>query len=450
MKKHFDLPDSGSRFEELIGLGDQSARKSYYRELLELNEQLEQRVMERTRELTELNALLSQEVATRTAAEIAMSEAKEQAEEANRSKDRYLAAASHDLLQPLNAARLLVSALRERPLPDLERHLVEGLHLSLDGAEQLLADLLDISKLDQQAVKADIQVFPLSRLITSMQAEFSSVANERGLSFRIAGNVGRHVIRSDLRLLSRILRNLLSNALRYTDEGGVLLGFRRRGQSLDIQVYDTGCGIPEDQQQEVFREFHQLQSRSRNRGGVGLGLAIVERMAKMLDHPLRLNSRPGRGSCFSIRVPLAHPDERVTYAVDRIVYPQQTDSLQGVRLLVIDNEPSIQTSMRSLLNGWGCEVDIASDLATARDCIEQTEPELILIDYHLDEGWNGLEVLQTLRHEGWQGQALIITADRTLDTRQAFRDADIPALNKPVKPGKLRALISHLLNSAAA
>lgn len=450
MKKHFEPSEKEACFEDLIGLGDQSARKSYYRELLELNEQLEQRVMGRTRELTALNALLSQEVAIRRAAEVAMSEAKEQAEEANRSKDRYLAAASHDLLQPLNAARLLVSALRERPLPDIERHLVEGLHLSLDGAEQLLADLLDISKLDQQAVKADIQVFPLSRLITSMQAEFSSVASERGLTFRIAGDTSRHAIRSDLRLLSRMLRNLLSNALRYTDEGGVLLGFRRRGQSLDIRVYDTGCGIPEDQQQEVFREFHQLQPRSRNRGGVGLGLAIVERMAKMLDHPLSLNSRPGRGSCFTIRVPLARSGEQATYAVDRIVYPQQTDSLQGVGLLVIDNEPSIQSSMQALLSGWGCNVSVAADLASARACIKQAEPRLILIDYHLDEGWNGLQVLQTLQQEGWKGQALIITADRSLDTRQAFRDADIPALNKPVKPGKLRALISHLLNSAAA
>lgn len=444
MKKPSDT-EQDSRFADLIGLGDQSTRKTYYRELLQLNEELEQRVEQRTQELTELNQRLSQEVAIRRAAEVAMAEAKEQAEEANRSKDRYLAAASHDLLQPLNAARLLVAALRERTLPETEKQLVEGLHLSLEGAEQLLADLLDISKLDQQALKADPELFPLARLVSSMRAEFSSVAQDRALQFRITPFSADWHLYTDLRLLSRILRNLLTNAFRYTDQGGVLLGFRRRQDQLEIQVWDTGCGIPVEQQQAVFREFHQLQGRRQNRGGVGLGLAIVERMARMLEHPVQLKSRAGRGSCFSIRVPLRVMAPAPLQPLQALNYLSDSDHLAGKRLLVIDNEPSIQSSMRALLSGWGCQVWVASDLPGARQVLLEDSIDLLLIDYHLDEGEDGLTLLHHLRQDGMQQPALMVTADRSLHTRQAFRDAQIPVLNKPVKPGKLRALISHLL-----
>lgn len=282
----------------LIGLGQQSARKSYYSELtakleeLEaernrykcLNEVLEQRVAERTQALTEVNAQLRQEIAEREQMQSELKQAKELAEAATLSKDRYFAAASHDLLQPMNAARLLVSALREQPLPAHEGYLVEQIHLALENAEDLITDLLDISKLDQKAVTPDISEFHLNPLLSSMLAEFQPVAQSKNLQLTLIQN--SLAVRSDARLLLRIIRNLLSNAIRYTRTGRVLMGCRRRGDHISIEVWDTGDGIPLNQQQNIFKEFQQLdRHRGKDRQGLGLGLAIVERLACMLQPP---------------------------------------------------------------------------------------------------------------------------------------------------------------------
>ncbi|WP_027854365.1 PAS domain-containing hybrid sensor histidine kinase/response regulator [Marinobacterium litorale] len=421
-------------------IADITRRMQMQNQVLAVNEALERAVSERTAELTQLNWRLREEAAERKLAEREMARAKEVAEQANRSKDKYLAAASHDLLQPLNAARLLVSALRERDMPVYEGDLVERVHLALSGAEHLLSDLLDISKLDQNAVQPDLQTFPVSQLLRSLEAEFQSLAAEAGLEFRIrAQNL---YLRSDLRLLSRVLRNLIANAIRYTEEGTVLVALRRRGDRVALEVWDTGPGIPESKREEIFQEFKQLGKTPGKRGGVGLGLAIVERIARVLGFEVELESREGVGSRFRVHVPLAgEPNEVERFESSS---PAQAE-FDRASVLVIDNEPEILVSMRALLEGWGCDVETLTGY-DAQALETMPVPELILADYHLDDGDTGIDCIARLRdHFAQRIPAAILTADRSGETRRLFRDQGLAVLNKPVKPGKLRALISHLL-----
>ncbi|GLO54661.1 hybrid sensor histidine kinase/response regulator [Pseudomonas putida] len=424
-------------------VADITERKQAQQHLQQLNDELEQRVAARTDELLEANRNLQQQITERKAIARALRDARDAAETANRSKDKYLAAASHDLLQPLNAARLLISTLRERQLPEAEQVLVERTHQALEGAEDLLTDLLDISRLDQAAVKPDVALYRLDELFGPLVSEFSSVADAEGLKLR--AHIGDYAINTDLRLMTRILRNFLSNACRYTDEGKILLGARRRGSHLRLEVWDTGRGIAEDRLEAVFLEFNQLDvGRAADRKGVGLGLAIVERIAKILGYRVQVRSWPGRGSMFSIEVPIgtevplpAHP-----------AMPQASagNPLPGRRLLVLDNEVSILESMGALLGQWGCEVVTATDQAGALAALWGQAPELILADYHLDHGVVGCEVVRHLReHFAVAIPSVIITADRSDQCRRALQKLGAPLLNKPVKPGKLRAVLSQLL-----
>jgi signal transduction histidine kinase/CheY-like chemotaxis protein len=441
----------------LLGLGNHSARKSHYPELtarldeleaernryIRLNDELEQRVAARTDELLEANRNLQQQIAQREQVEQALRDARDAAQAANRSKDKYLAAASHDLLQPLNAARLLIATLRERQLPSVEQVLVERTHQALEGAEDLLTDLLDISRLDQAAVKPDVALYRLDEVFAPLISEFQSVALAAGLNLR--ARTGHYAVHTDLRLLTRILRNFLSNACRYTDEGCILLGARRRGDCLRLEVWDTGRGIAADRLEAIFLEFNQLDvGRAADRKGVGLGLAIVERIAEVLGYPIAVRSWPGQGSMFSIEVPLS---AEMPPAISQLpVQPTTGNPLPGRRLLVLDNEVSILESMGALLGQWGCEVLTATDQAGALLALQGRAPELILADYHLDHGVVGCEVVKHLReHFGQKIPAVIITADRTDQCRRALRRLDAPLLNKPVKPGKLRAVLSQLL-----
>lgn len=404
-------------------VADITERKLAQKRLLQLNEQLEQRVAERTLELRK---------------------ARDAAEAANHSKDKYLAAASHDLLQPLNAARLLISTLRERGLADSERNLVERAHQALEGAEDLLTDLLDISKLDQQAIKPDLDVYRLDEVLLPLVSEFQSVAEAEGLGFD--HYIPAYALRSDFRLLTRILRNFLSNACRYTDSGRVLLGARKRGDQLRIEVWDTGRGIEADQLQAIFLEFNQLGvQRASERAGVGLGLAIVDRIASMLDYRILVRSQPGRGSVFSIDVPLADMPKRLP-VTGQTAAAVPGDTLPGRRLLVIDNEASILHSMAALLEQWGCHVLTATDEIAAMAVLGGQPPELILADYHLDQGLTGWDVAQALRaHFDSQIPLVMITADRSDQCRRELQGFGVPVLNKPVKAGKLRSVLSHLL-----
>jgi len=415
-------PDEEGLVEGFVA--DITERKLAQLRLLQLNEQLEQRVAERTLELRK---------------------ARDAAEAANHSKDKYLAAASHDLLQPLNAARLLISTLRERPMQVAEHNLVERAHQALEGAEDLLTDLLDISKLDQQAIKPDIDVYRLDEVLLPLVSEFQSVAQARGLGFDHF--IPAYALRSDFRLLTRILRNFLSNACRYTERGRVLLGARKRGEFLRIEVWDTGCGIEPDQMQSIFLEFNQLGvRRAAERVGVGLGLAIVDRIASMLEYRIEVRSRPGRGSVFSINVPLADNPGEAPADAPIPVGPTAGDPLPGRRLLVLDNELSILHSMAALLEQWGCEVITATDLEEALAALAGTPPEVILADYHLDQGVTGWDVVTALRAHFTQAlPAVMVTADRSDQCRRQLQGLGVPVLNKPVKAGKMRSVLSHLL-----
>jgi len=424
-------------------VADITERKQAQQRLQQLNDELEQRVAARTDELLEANRNLQQQIAERKQIARALRDARDAAQTANRSKDKYLAAASHDLLQPLNAARLLISTLRERPLPEAEKVLVERTHQALEGAEDLLTDLLDISRLDQAAVKPDVALYRLDELFGPLVSEFRTVADAAGLKLR--ARIADYAISTDLRLMTRILRNFLSNACRYTDEGRILLGARRRGKHLRLEVWDTGRGIAADRLQAIFLEFNQLDvGRAADRKGVGLGLAIVERIAKILGYRVEVRSWPGRGSMFSIEVPIGEAMPQPVHQASP--QPGAGNPLPGRRLLVVDNEVSILESMGALLGQWGCEVVTATDQAGALLALQGRAPELILADYHLDHGVVGCEVVRHLReHFGVAIPAVIITADRSDQCRRALNKLGAPLLNKPVKPGKLRAVLSQLL-----
>ncbi|SIS41088.1 NahK/ErcS family hybrid sensor histidine kinase/response regulator [Neptunomonas antarctica] len=424
---------------------DISERKNDQARLKKLNEELEQRVEERTHALATVNSKLWDEIREREVAQQQLQVAKEQAEDANVSKDKYLAAASHDLLQPMNAARLLVSTLRERELAAADNHLVERIHVALEGAEDLLTDLLDISKLDQNAVQSDPCAFHLSQLLNAVQTEFQPVAESAGLVLRIRKT--DQVVFSDAHLLMRVLRNFVSNALRYTNTGGVLVGCRLRGQQLEIQVWDSGEGIPHGCIVDIFKEFNQLeQHRNGMRTGVGLGLAIVERIARVLDHPIGVHSRSDRGSVFSIKVPLADADVSLPMPVGQVSGNNQFD---GEAILVVDNDQDILISMQALLTQWGLKVYIAIDAEEAIALCQQGQivPRVLLLDYHLNDGKTGLDARQSLdQYFNYQIPAALLTAERADHSLKQFRAQGLQVLNKPMKPGKLRALLTHILS----
>lgn len=421
-------------------------RKRAQLRLLQLNQELEQRVNERTAALHDSNLHLQQQIAQRDRAEQALRVARDAAEAANRSKDKYLAAASHDLLQPLNAARLLISTLQERPLPNADRHLVQRAHLALEGAEDLLKDLLDIARLDQDAVTAQIGTCSLAVLYESLLSEFEPVAGQSGL--KLDAFVSRLHVRADCHLLMRIMRNFVSNACRYTRQGRILLGVRKLGQRVRLEVWDTGVGLSPEQLGAVFQEFRQFgKVQNGVRKGVGLGLAIVERIASLMEARIQVRSQPGRGSCFSVELPLAQAPQTVARQAAVALSPA-LNPLQGRRILVVDNEPDILLSMAALLGQWGCDVVVAATLDEAIQALDALPPDMILADLHLDDGCNGLEVVAGLRRYFAAAiPAVLVTADQNDEQAHLRQQLSVPVLNKPVRPSKLRALLSQRLSS---
>jgi len=416
----------------VMSFTDITAFREAEQALKEANEGLEQRVGERTQELSQLNQ--------------ALSEAKGVAESANQSKTRFLAAVSHDLMQPLNAARLFSATLahQEDALPAEAQQLVRYLDSSLRSAEDLIADLLDISRLESGRVTAERNVFPLAALFDTLGAEFKALAQEQGVDFRLRGS--RLYINSDIKLLRRILQNFLTNALRYA-KGRVLLGVRRRDGQLCLEVWDRGPGIPADKRQVIFEEFKRLDShQTRAEKGLGLGLAIADRLCRVLGHQLEVRSWPGKGSVFSVSVPLAHIPAPTALNGAKVELNGQP--LNGAQVLCIDNEDSILIGMSSLLSRWGCQVWTARNRLDCEQLLNQAvRPQLALVDYHLDEGETGTELMAWLRTRlGEPVPGVVISADARPELIAAVHAAGLDYLAKPVKPAALRALLSRHLN----
>ncbi|MGA4322857.1 hybrid sensor histidine kinase/response regulator [Ectopseudomonas hydrolytica] len=401
------------------------------RALKEANESLERRVAERTQELSKLNQ--------------ALTEAKAHAEAANQSKTRFLAAVSHDLMQPLNAARLFSAALahQDDALPVEAQELVRHLDSSLRSAEDLITDLLDISRLENGRIAPDRHPFALASLFDTLAAEFGVLAAEQGIDLRVRGS--RQWVDSDIKLLRRILQNFLTNAFRYA-KGRVVLGVRREGEHLRLEVWDRGAGIPEDKRKVIFEEFKRLDShQTRAEKGLGLGLAIADGLCRVLSHRLEVRSWPGKGSVFSVSVPLARkpapkPQGPASQAADG-------QPLHGTQVICIDNEDSILTGMHSLLSRWGCQVWTARNRLECEHLLsEDVRPQLALIDYHLDEGETGTELMAWLRTRlGEPVPGVVISADGRPELVAEVHAAGLDYLPKPVKPAALRALLSRHL-----
>jgi PAS domain S-box-containing protein len=395
--------------------------------LLEAKQGLEERVEQRTHELTE--ALEAQRAA------------KQLAEMANASKTRFVAAASHDLLQPLNAARLFASALesRARAHPEL-RELAARIDGSMRAAEELLNDLLDIARLDSGALRPEISSFPIADLLEDLRRQYAPLASARALRLAIVDC--REVVRSDRVLLRRIIQNYLSNALRYTERGGVVVGCRRRGEELEIAVYDTGPGVAEHERQRIYAEFSRLDQGSPwGEKGLGLGLSICDRLARLMKHHLTLASQPGRGSLFGVRVPrdtAARRSQRAQAAPP----PMDPTGLRGLRVLCVDNDRPILDGMEALLGTWGVLVVKARSSEEALRMAGEQDIDVVLADYHLGDGIDGIELLKRLQET--HGAALpvaLITADHGPEVALLARLAGCPLLYKPLRPAALRALL---------
>ena len=379
--------------------------------LLEANENLEQRVADRSRE----------------------------AEDAQQSKTRFLAAISHDVLQPLNAARLFTSALRDTHEPVEQRHLAERIDASLRAAEELLDGLLDVSRLDAGGMQTQISDFDAGALLREVAAQYAPIAAGRGLDLRV--RAGSWPVRSDRRLLRRVLQNFIANALRYTRQGRILLGGRQRGALLELQVWDSGPGIPEHHMRQIFEEFHRYQQPfDWGEQGLGLGLSICQRISRLLGHGLDARSSVGRGSMFSICVP------RAARATDTSHEPEATTrtpgALAGLRVLCVDNDQEILDGMRALLGRWQVEVITAATVDEALSKIGQA-PSVMLVDYHLHDRMDGLEALDVLSAACPVPIAgALLTADGRDELKRHARERGYRLLTKPVKPASLRAFLA--------
>lgn len=414
-------PMSGGGY--VTSYSDVTAYKQAQAALEVVNEQLEERVGERT---------------------AALEEARGAAERANRAKSRFLATVTHDLVQPLNAARLFVTSIDRDTVPPGTAKVVGQVESALHAAENLISALLDISRLDADAQAVRREHFPVDRVLAPLANEFAALASARGLEFRFVPCSA--IVETDPALLRRILQNFLSNAVRYTRSGRVLLGCRRRPGSLEIMVIDTGPGIPAERQPEIFEEFRRLDVGRDFDHGLGLGLSIADRLSKLLKHRLGLRSNVGRGSNFSIGVPFGDP--ALIAPLRPAPVARSTDRLHGRLVFCLDNEYATLDALTALLGRWGCRVITARNADEARRLSQPGSevPDLALIDFHLGEGPTGIALMAELRQRwGHAVPAIVLTADPTEAARNAATAAGHARLPKPVKPAALRALMGRTI-----
>lgn len=370
---------------------------------------------------------------------------KEAAERSDQAKSRFLASASHDLRQPTYALGLYLGALQKQPLSDASRNLVEHISRALAAQGSLFDALLNISRLDAGIVQPNVQSFSLAELLGRIQQESSVQAADKGLSLRV--RPGAPFVQSDPALFERILRNLVENAIRYTERGGVLIGWRRRGKQVRVEIWDSGPGIPERERERVFWEFHQLSNPERDRSkGLGLGLAIVQRTASLLDHPLALHSREGHGSAFMVSLPRAAAVQpRAPVIVERHPLAGQ-DKL----IYVIEDDAENREGLRLLFQSWEYRHLIVADVADllADPTASAKKPDLIISDYRLRDHQTGIDAIERLqRHydDDWIA-AVLVTGDT--DPRLLAQAAahGWPLLHKPLAAEQLKAMIDEQLS----
>ena len=379
-----------------------------------------------------------------------LQEKSRQLEIANRAKSRFLAVASHDLRQPLHALNLFVAQLRDEADPAARGRLIARIDAAVSAMNELFEALLDMSRLDAGVLEPNLSEFPIERLLKRIETTFTEAAREKGLRFGVVSSSAW--VRSDFILLERIVLNLVSNAVRYTPHGGVAIGCRHRGNRLRIDVWDSGPGIPQDQQRHIFGEFYQLGGRHPDRrAGLGLGLSIVDRLGQLLGHPVELASRPGKGSCFSISVPLIAARRAAAEAVEPLV--TVTDPARGSLIVVIDDDALVLDGMRGILQSWGCRVATgASDtVALAQLAQEGGQPDLIISDYRLANGKTGIELIERLRDAlGAPIPAFLISGDTGPERLREASASGYHLLHKPVPPIMLRAMLNRLLKERGA
>ncbi len=368
----------------------------------------------------------------------------ERLDAANAAKTRFLAAASHDLRQPMQAIALLAESLDERVRDASTRKIVDSMRTSVVAMSSLLNEILDISRLDAGTVKAQRTVFPVSRVLDRLRSSFAGRAAQKGLSLHVRPS--RAFVETDEVLIYRILTNLTENALRYTTMGGVVVACRPRGDAVSLEVWDSGIGIPADHLGDIFLEFHQLANPQRDREkGLGLGLAIVERTARLLGLALVVRSRVGRGSVFAVKVARGDPAKM---RAPEAAAPVQ--SLDDCHVLVVEDDRDIRQAMALLLDGWGCQVAAVASATEIDEALATlgAAPDLVLADYDL-AGENGIQVIERIRRRHPAVQGVLVSGDVSSEALKQADLAGYPMLHKPVRPARLRALLASLRSSPA-
>ncbi len=382
--------------------------------------------------------------------------ARREAEVANRAKTQFFSAASHDLRQPLHAMGLFAEALRSKAQNDEVAQLVNSINASVDALESLFSELLDITRIDTGGVAVNPRPFEVGELLRKLRLHFEPTAFEKGLALRLRG--GKQVVFADPLLVERILRNLVSNAIRYTVDGTVLVSARKRGDKVLLQVWDTGPGIAKAEQERIFEEFYQVSSgadpaaseaaQGDQKKGLGLGLAIVKRLADLIGAPIAISSEPGRGTVFSLTLPIG----KITRGQATVpsYKPSLNVTLSGRHIVVVEDEPAVRAGLEVLLREWGASISsfdsVAAVSAWARTQAQQQAPDLLIVDYRLEQGHTGTEAIRALRqHFANEIPAILVTGSTMTGHESEAHEENFHLLIKPVVPNKLRAMIAFKL-----
>ncbi len=384
---------------------------------------------------------------------LAAEAARGEAEIANRAKTQFFTAASHDLRQPLHAMGLFAEALRQRVHEPEVTHLVNSINESVDALEGLFSELLDITRIDSGVIEVHPQHFEIGDILRKLRLHFEPSAFEKGLALRLRG--GEKVVFADPLLVERILRNLVSNAIRYTNDGSVLVGCRQRGDRVLLQVWDTGLGISDAEQGRIFDEFYQVPNTPKvspdQRKGLGLGLAIVKRLADLMAARLTMRSTPGRGTLFTLELPQGRAPRPSAMLSTLGAKGPVGITLAGRRIVIVEDEPAVRAGLEVLLAGWGARIDAFESVAASRAWAERSDPavvkpDLLIVDYRLEDGLNGVDAIKALRARFGAGTpAILVTGSTMTGHDKEAHEQNFHLLIKPVVPNKLRAMIAFKL-----